>query len=565
MQLLKRWAELEEQDRSYSRKIAYIILISALIASGIITAAGLVVGSYYFINVGVVACVSCLFILWLTRQGRLAPVRLISPLFAFVVATYLVIANEGIHDEGLFIYPLTIVLAGLMLGRRGVVGYSVLSVGAVATLGYAETQGLIVNKFSASTGFAEIITLCTLLGFTGTLLYVTIDHLSRSLKRVRRSEEELTARVNELAALNRIAEAVATTLDLQAVLETVSEMIPPLFNAQVGVIGLLDPGTMNLSIWAHHSHAPNMPGLTGAVYSLASDPTAARVIETRQSVVVSRSQVNFLPTAIPQMEGRHVECLLTAPLQVHGAGIGVITIASNEAGREFTSAEVKLAETIAGQVAEAIDNARLFEQEQKAKQAAEEARIMAEQAQRAAEEARAAAETASEAKSVFLANMSHELRTPLNSIMGFAQLLAPASNLTVEQRKSLNAIGASGEHLLALINHVLALTRMKAGGAQFTSEDFDLRRVLQELGAQDIGEKESIPEPSLAGAPAEWLTELRQATIEGDLDRMASLADQIRGQNPALSNRLAELIYNFEHKRILELVEKAEGHTSGEG
>ncbi len=97
------------------------------------------------------------------------------------------------------------------------------------------------------------------------------------------------------------------------------------------------------------------------------------------------------------------------------------------------------------------------------------------------EQARDAAEAANRAKSVFLANMSHELRTPLNAILGFAQIMADAENLDPEQRKNLVTINKSGQHLLALINDVLEISRIEAGRLTLSPQPFDLHELLASL------------------------------------------------------------------------------------
>jgi signal transduction histidine kinase/ActR/RegA family two-component response regulator len=80
-----------------------------------------------------------------------------------------------------------------------------------------------------------------------------------------------------------------------------------------------------------------------------------------------------------------------------------------------------------------------------------------------AQDAKAAAEVANRAKSRFLASMSHELRTPLNAVLGYAQILQAEPGLSEFQLSRLDKIRSGGEHLLAMINDVLDLSRIEAG------------------------------------------------------------------------------------------------------
>ncbi|MHC5732017.1 MAG: sensor histidine kinase, partial [Nostoc sp.] len=88
---------------------------------------------------------------------------------------------------------------------------------------------------------------------------------------------------------------------------------------------------------------------------------------------------------------------------------------------------------------------------------------------RAAEEAlrkaKDAAEAASRAKSEFLANMSHELRTPLNAINGFSEMMVGEMFGPLGDRRYksyVQDILSSGQHLLALINDVLDMSKIEA-------------------------------------------------------------------------------------------------------
>ncbi len=95
-----------------------------------------------------------------------------------------------------------------------------------------------------------------------------------------------------------------------------------------------------------------------------------------------------------------------------------------------------------------------------------------EQGTRALAEANVAIREADRMKSQFLANMSHELRTPLNSIIGFSEILIDRLREQVQPKhlKFLHNVHASGQHLLAIINDILDLSKVEAGKMEFHPE-----------------------------------------------------------------------------------------------
>ncbi len=92
--------------------------------------------------------------------------------------------------------------------------------------------------------------------------------------------------------------------------------------------------------------------------------------------------------------------------------------------------------------------------------------------------ARDEAEKANRAKTIFLAGMTHELRTPMNSILGYSELLQRSPELRPEQKKQLEAINSSGQHLLNLINEVLDMSRIESGKISLDQKNFNLSGVI---------------------------------------------------------------------------------------
>ncbi len=93
------------------------------------------------------------------------------------------------------------------------------------------------------------------------------------------------------------------------------------------------------------------------------------------------------------------------------------------------------------------------------------------------------AQEADRLKSAFLATMSHELRTPLNSIIGFTGIILRerVGPLNEEQKKQLNMVRSSAQHLLALINDVLDISKIEAGQLTLVQEVVDLRKTIEKV------------------------------------------------------------------------------------
>ena len=278
----------------------------------------------------------------------------------------------------------------------------------------------------------------------------------RLFKELQARTAALTRSVEQLTALAEVGRAVSSTLDLATVLTTIVSRAVQLSGLDGGVVFEYDDATEEFVQRA----------MTETGDALAEARRATRI--RRGEGVLGRTAITLEPVQVADIalpgayEGRLREILidsgiravLAVPMVREGHLIGCLGVTRNRPG-EFPAETIELLRTFATQSALAIQNARLFREiEQKSREL----------------------EAASRHKSEFLANMSHELRTPLNAIIGFSEVLSARmfGELNEKQDEYLKDIHASGQHLLALINDILDLSKIEAGRMDLEVTDFDL-------------------------------------------------------------------------------------------
>ncbi len=131
---------------------------------------------------------------------------------------------------------------------------------------------------------------------------------------------------------------------------------------------------------------------------------------------------------------------------------------------------------------------------------------------------------ANRAKSVFLANMSHEIRTPMNAILGFSQVMLRDKEVTPAQYRYLRTINRSGEHLLAVINDILEMTKIEAGRTTLNLSTFDLAGLVTDLEMMFQGRTE---EKNLSLTVE--VTEDVPRYIVGDINKLRQILTNVLG------------------------------------
>ncbi len=194
--------------------------------------------------------------------------------------------------------------------------------------------------------------------------------------------------------------------------------------------------------------------------------------------------------------------LLFCPISYRGQLLGVLALGASERLPEGDRSAV---ERLTSQLGAALHNIRQYANLQTL---AQQLRDRGEEIQLKNNQL----EAASRMKSEFLANMSHELRTPLNAIIGFAEVLKDglAGELNPQQRECTTDIFDSGQHLLALINDILDLSKIEAGRLELNLETVDALAII-ESGMTVVREKAMTHRVRLL---PQWSSGLGRVTID---------------------------------------------------
>ncbi len=267
-------------------------------------------------------------------------------------------------------------------------------------------------------------------------------------------------RQNEyLATSSEIGRLVTSTLDLNTLFSRTVSLIRERFGYYHAAIFLVEETGFNANLMSATGEAGEEMLRRGHSLAVGSRSIVGTVTSTGDPMVVNNTDVDPIHQSNPLLPDTHSEA--TIPLKIGRRIIGAVDIQSVEYNA-FTSTSIEVLQSLADQIAVAIDNARSYEISQ---QAIIEMREL------------------DRLKSQFLANMSHELRTPLNSIIGFSRVIlkgidGPVSEL---QEQDLNAIYNSGQHLLRLINDILDLSKIDAGKMELAFDDVNIPELLHSV------------------------------------------------------------------------------------
>jgi signal transduction histidine kinase len=278
--------------------------------------------------------------------------------------------------------------------------------------------------------------------------------------------------------LAEISRTLFESLDYEETLAKVARLAMPELGAWCMVDLLREDGTIE-RLAVFHPDPACQPHARELQIRYPPSPTdifgAPRILETQQPELVSEVTDEILTAAA--MDETHLALLrelgfcsyMVVPLKARGRLLGAITFIAATSRHRYTPTDLLFAEDLAGRAAMAMDNARLYQE--------------AERARQEAVEAVARATVADRAKTDFLATMSHELRTPLNAIAGYAELLELGMRgpISEQQREAITRIRRSEQHLLGIVNDILMFAKTETGRLPLKLEDTSVATVLESV------------------------------------------------------------------------------------
>jgi PAS domain S-box-containing protein len=278
--------------------------------------------------------------------------------------------------------------------------------------------------------------------------------------------EQTQKRAGELETVARVSTAASTILQVDRLLQTVVDLAQDRFDLYHVSIFLYDHDREALKIAAASGETGRAIAAETKIIKLSEQHSlVAKAARERQAVLINDVHSERAYQAHPLLPDTRAEMVI--PMILGDTLVGVLDVEA-DLTNAFTGDDLRIQTTLAAQVAVAVQNARLYNEQL---------------------ETTAKLREVDRLKSEFLASMSHELRTPLNSIIGFADVLLEGLDgpLNARMEEDVFLIGESGRHLRELIGDILDMSKIEAGMMELRYEALNPHQLAHEVLATATG------------------------------------------------------------------------------
>lgn len=381
--------------------------------------------------------------------------RLTSWLILFsglAVNVWVMLKKNGIRDTSILGLIVVLIFAGLIGGTSGTLAIGGVLMALILTIGYLETQGVWTNRFTQYNFLGDYFSLELLILLIIGLQYLIISRLNKNisiatdeLQERKKAEEELKQKLAELETLRGVSEIIIAKNNLAELIEETGKHIQKTFQASSVFIAVHNPITNMIHFPYDIDNGKRMPDIP-IQYGRG---LTSKVMEMKKPLVINE---NWMHESVKYnaiyRNSKMAKSSLTVPLMIQERAIGVVSIDNTEREHAFSDNDVRLLETIAANLAIAIENVRLQETMK------QELKIQ--------EKLVAQLEKKNEELERFTYTASHDLKAPLITIRGYLGYIEKDAKSGNYQRLLQDAkrINEATEKMHRLLNELLELSRV---------------------------------------------------------------------------------------------------------
>lgn len=303
---------------------------------------------------------------WLASAGRHSLAALILTYASITLIMVLLIAGNGIHDIVMITFPITLLISSLILERRRYIIFAGLAIALVISVTITEITGVLVVAGSEKTDLIDLIILTSLMTVTAVACFYISNQISRSLHmaadltaRQAGLIAETNLRAEHLQALNQIAAAVTSGLDLQTVLTSL----------YLHVQAVVPSDSFSVALYDREARELSFPLFIDLGVAIEVPPEDVRDRPGLTAGIIHNQKTLYLPDlhrpdAVGELEivavgESNTRTYLGIPMFLQDEVIGVMSVQS-QSPDAYTEDQIRLLETAANHTAIAIQNARLF-------------------------------------------------------------------------------------------------------------------------------------------------------------------------------------------------------------
>ncbi len=298
--------------------------------------------------------------------------------------------------------------------------------------------------------------------------------------------------------LQAAAQVISRQLQLHALMNVITKEAAGIFDLPSASISTFDEDTQTL--YPNNGYGISADYLRQRQVDVTTLPGWQELRSGQPVYYADLSATAGEQAGLVRQEG--LVSMLSIPLLKGSQYLGNLNLYTRDRPRIFDTDELELAQLLAGQVAIALENVRLFEAlEVHAQELAQANRL----------------------KSEFLANISHELRTPMNAIIGFSEAMFNGfyGDISEKQADRLGTVLRNARHLLSLIEDLLDISKIGAGRLRLTYEMVSIRSEVENIAAQHQAEAEA------AGLELRVQLADKLPLVRGDVMRVRQVLDNL--------------------------------------